>query len=66
MNGVAPIDTGYIRQSAAEIGNVLKDAVNAQMQEVNDIMAVQAQTVQATATYAAAGDMIQGGVNLLA
>ena len=66
MNGIASVDTGYIRQSAAEIGNILKDAVNAQMQEVTDILTIQAQTAQTAAVYAAAGDMIQGGVNLLA
>lgn len=59
LNGVAPVDTSYIRQSAMEIGNVLKDAVGAQMEEVNSILSLQAQYADAVATMNSAADMME-------
>ena len=41
MNGIAPVDTGYIRQSAQEVGNLIKSAHNAQMAEVTTLLSMQ-------------------------
>ena len=43
MNGIAPVDTGYIRSSAQEIGNMLQEAHQMRMSEVTSIMSMQSQ-----------------------
>ncbi len=66
MDGIVSVDTGYIRQSAAEIGGLLQDAVSAQIEEVRDIMEIQAQTVQAGEMFNAVADSLEGTINILA
>jgi len=66
LTEIAPVDTGYIRQSAQEIGGILKEAVTAQISEVEDILAIQAETVQAAETINMLESCAAGSVNLLA
>ena len=40
MNGIAPVDTGYIRESAQGVGHLLKSAHNARMAEVNTLLSI--------------------------
>ena len=64
MNGIAPVDTGYIRSSAQELGNMLKEAVGAQIQEVKDILTVQAQVSSAANAINAAASLNEMGGSL--
>lgn len=64
--GTTPVDTGYLRQSAQEIGGMLKDAVSAQLEEVNSLIQMQAQTAQATQAIDAYGLAMNGGIDVLA
>ncbi len=63
--GISPVDTGYLRQSAQEIGGILQDAVFAQISEVEDILAMQAQTVQAAEAVNMMGSSLGGAVNVM-
>lgn len=64
--GITPVDTGYLRQSAQEIGGMLKDAVSAQLEEVNSLLQLQAQTAQATQAIDSVGLAMNGGIDVLA
>jgi|GEM_PF-1648658 len=63
--GIALVDTTYLRQSAQEIGGILKDAVSAQLAEVEDILSLQAQTVQAAETLNMMDSSLGGAINIL-
>lgn len=65
-NGIAPVDTGYLRQSAQEVGGMIKDAVSEQMEEVNSLLEMQAQASQATQTINDYEDTYNSGINILA
>ncbi len=41
MNEIAVVDTSYLRESAREIGSLLKDAHNARMAEVSALLSIQ-------------------------
>jgi hypothetical protein len=43
MSGIAPVDTGFIRSSAQEVGNLLQAAFSSQMEEVNTLLSLQAE-----------------------
>ena len=43
FNEAAEVATGYLRESAKEVGDILKEAHNARMQEVNSLLTLQAQ-----------------------
>ncbi|MBC8278688.1 MAG: hypothetical protein H8E46_10695 [FCB group bacterium] len=64
--GMTPVDTGYLRQSAQEIGGLIKDAVSAQLEEVNSLLEMQAQIAQASQAVDAYGLSMNGGIDVLA
>jgi len=66
INGIAPVDTGYLRQSVQEVGGMIKDAVSAQMAEVNTLLSMQAQAAQATQAMDAYGQAMNGGIDVMA
>ncbi|MBL7191236.1 hypothetical protein ISS30_06030 [bacterium] len=57
MDGIAPVDTGYIRSSVQEIGGILKEAKQAQIDEVMNIISIQQSMVSAAEILNAANEL---------
>lgn len=58
MNGIAPVDTGYIRSSAQEIGGMLQEAHQMQMSEVTNIMSMQSQLSNTASTASSSNSVV--------
>jgi hypothetical protein len=48
MNGIAPVDTGYLRASVQEIGTILQNAQKMRIGEVVNLISLQAEIASAT------------------
>ena len=61
MNSVTPVDTNYLRDSAKEVGNLIKGAHNAQMAEVTTFLSMQATAQTGLAMANSVGSNQLGG-----
>lgn len=58
MYGVAPIDSGCIRTSAQELGDMLQNVLSSQMAEVSSLLSLQGEMASALQAVNAVADIL--------